>query len=96
MNTEQLLRNMRTVVEEHRDPKTGEVSATTLAEAACAHFAAWDGDDVPEEFFEAALVVADEDDKRRKAAERKRRQWDTALFAEKHINYEADGDVIWQ
>jgi hypothetical protein len=51
-------RYMSTITEDCRD-ECGEVDATLLAEMACADLDGWDGDDIPEVFFEVAgwLVV---------------------------------------
>jgi hypothetical protein len=54
-----LRRHMVRSVEEHRDGRTGEVCATTLAEAAANAFDLYeDADTIPEVLFEVAADVA--------------------------------------
>lgn len=45
---------MKRLAESHRDNLTGEMDYTGLAEEACCELDAYDGDDIPEEFFEIA------------------------------------------
>lgn len=45
-------------MEDYRDPLTDEISLTLLAEAACDDLNGYDGDDIPEEYFEIAFEVA--------------------------------------
>ena len=47
---------MRNLVRSHTDPFTGEVNCTGLAEEACHVMEAYDGDEIPEIFFEVALA----------------------------------------
>ena len=49
---------MKNNTEDYRDLDTGEVNLTELAEAACDHFNGYDGNDIPEEYFELAFDVA--------------------------------------
>lgn len=49
---------MLSCVEEHVDPLTGEVNDTYLAEDACQHFNDYEGDDIPEKYFECAHEIA--------------------------------------
>ena len=46
-------------VPEFVDPRTGEVNLTWLAEAVCQELDGYEGDDIPEEYFEAAAEAAD-------------------------------------
>lgn len=45
---------MKRLAEGHRDPRTGEMNFTGLAEEACQEMNAYIGDNIPEEFFELA------------------------------------------
>jgi len=47
------------MVAEFVDLKTGEVNMTALAEAVCDELNGYDGDEIPEEYFEAAAEAAD-------------------------------------
>jgi hypothetical protein len=58
MNEQEARAYMRTRIRDNTDPLTDEVNMTGLAEDACDHFGAWEGDDVPERFFEWAYAVA--------------------------------------
>lgn len=48
---------MMTCIEEYADSITDEINCTRLAENACEHFDAYEGDDIPERFFELALIA---------------------------------------
>jgi len=61
-------RYMREVIEDHRDPLTGEVSLSTLAEDACQHVDGYENDDIPERYFELAFEV-DESDRRQRSGQ---------------------------
>jgi hypothetical protein len=47
-------------VGDYKDPRTGEVNCTKMAEAACEEFSLWVDDEVPEVLFEWALDIAEE------------------------------------
>lgn len=66
----------------------GEIDTSALAGDACAKFSLWADDATPAWLFEAADQVQ---------TERMTRGYDsdTALFVEKPIRYESDGDVLW-
>ena len=51
---------MHSVLEEHRDPKTYEINATTLAEDCIQHFDIKD-ESVQEHMFEIAFELSDHD-----------------------------------
>jgi hypothetical protein len=51
---------MRANLEDYRNTKTGEVECTALAEAACTHFEDFDGNDIPEEYFDIAFEAAEQ------------------------------------
>jgi hypothetical protein len=60
---------MRQEIEDHRDPVTGEVCPTGLAEDACQHFDDYGpGPDfeIPEVYFECAHEISEIDEARRK------------------------------
>lgn len=48
---------MKANMEDYRD-ECGEINATQLAEAACDEFEGWDGNDIPEVYFELAGWIA--------------------------------------
>jgi len=57
------VRWMRYYVEEYRDPVTGEVGSTRLAEDACEYFDGYGPApdyEIPERYFEWAFLVAEE------------------------------------
>lgn len=59
----QVMTYMREEVEEHRDPHTNEVNATTLAEDTCQWFDAYGPPPdytIPEKYFEWAFLIAEE------------------------------------
>lgn len=60
MNINQVLKFMRSNAEDFRDPTTGEINATGLAEAAAAQFNIYEDREytIPEKVFELALRVA--------------------------------------
>jgi hypothetical protein len=47
------------LVPEFVDSKTNEVNMTALAEAVCDQFNGYEGDEIPEVFFEAAYEAAE-------------------------------------
>lgn len=57
LSNNQITEYMMTCIEEHNDTLTDEINTTSLAEDACQHFDAYEGDDIPERFFELALVA---------------------------------------
>jgi hypothetical protein len=77
---------MRTQVQQYT--VNGEIDTSALAGDACVKFSLWDGDTTPAWLFEAADQVQ---------TERMTRGYDsdTALFVEKPVKYEPDGDVLW-
>ncbi len=63
-----VMRYMRQEIEDHRDPITGEINDTSLAEDACQHFDAYGPEpdfEIPEKFFEWAFLIAEGDERRR-------------------------------
>lgn len=46
---------MQMLARNHIDPMTGEINCTGLAEEACYMLNAYDGDDIPEIFFDLAV-----------------------------------------
>jgi hypothetical protein len=46
-------------VGDHVDPLTGEVNATGLAEDACSHFDGYEGNNIPDKFFDLAELIAE-------------------------------------
>jgi len=50
---------MQAEVTDHVDPLTGEVNSTALAEDACSHFNAYEGNEIPERFFELANLIGE-------------------------------------
>jgi hypothetical protein len=60
MNKSQVKQYMLEEIEEFRDPQTGEVNTTFLAEDACNFFDGYEPPpdfDIPEEYFDWALEV---------------------------------------
>ena len=57
LGSHQIVEYMMGCVEEHNDPLTDEIKTTALAEDACQHFDAYEGDDIPGRFFELALMA---------------------------------------
>jgi len=45
-------------IQDHVDPLTGEVNATSLSEDACTHFDCFDGDEIPDKLFTLAQITA--------------------------------------
>ncbi len=56
---------MRQNLKDHRDPITDEINMTFLAEDAVQHFDDFDGNDIPEVYFDCAAEVAEQDESRR-------------------------------
>lgn len=48
---------------EYIDTTTGEINCTLLAEAACEAFSGYDGDEIPEFFFEQAFDTYQENER---------------------------------
>lgn len=55
MNVRTIKARMKSNLESCRDARTGELNHTLLAETTCADLDAFDGDDIPEQFFELAI-----------------------------------------
>jgi hypothetical protein len=56
-----LVRNtMRTFIQECRDPLTGEINCTKLAEETARALNLYVGDDIPEELFDLAVDLSQE------------------------------------
>jgi hypothetical protein len=66
--SEALIRNtMRTFIKECRDPITGEINCTKLAEETACALNLYVGADIPAELFELAFKMAEEaDDQQRR------------------------------
>ena len=75
-------------IQAQRYTTNGEIDTSALAGDACVKFSLWTGDTTPSWLFDLANQVQ---------TERMTRGYDsdTALFVEKKINYEADGDVLF-
>ncbi len=59
INTNRIIKEMELLVDDCRDPNTGEINYTLLAENACEELNAYEDDEdytIPEEFFELALI----------------------------------------
>ena len=52
---------MKNNIEDHRDPVTGEINVTGLAEDAAREFNLYDGDEPQERLFKWAFTIADRD-----------------------------------
>lgn len=55
--TSKIKRWMFANIAEFIDPETGEINCTQLAEAACDALNGYDGNDIPDEYFETAFDV---------------------------------------
>jgi len=74
-------------LEEHRDD-CGEINATGLAEGCCLVLDGYEGDDIPEAFFEIAGWLS-VDDERKQAARPVEREFPCGEFApESHESWE--------
>jgi hypothetical protein len=54
-----IIRYMNNNIMDHVDSLTGEVNDTSLAEDACSHFNDYEGDNIPEDYFDYSFQVAE-------------------------------------